>query len=242
MRIWIDSDVGDNPDDTIALWCARCAPEVDLAGVSTVAGDVERRAALARRLLPDTEVVAGPPTREQLARVDVLLGIGPWTNVARLVDLDALPLRVVLMGGALGAVEHRGAVARREHNVARDPEAAAHVLRTTGNLIVVPLDATAPIVVDTTEEAALCDAVPLLREQLEAWRTANGPLPLVLHDPAALLVALGERVARLESRRLRVEPDGTMLSSVDGPLQRVAAFVHVEQTRRRVVALASQGD
>ena len=54
-------------------------------------------------------------------------------------------------------------------------------------------------------------------------------MPLVLHDVAALLVALGDRVARMESRRLTIEPDGTMWASVAGPLQHVVA--HIERRR-----------
>ena len=112
MRIWIDTDAGDNPDDTIALWCAARAIDVDVAGVSTVDGDVEKRAAFVRTLLPGIDVIAGPPAPELLANVDVLLGIGPWTHIADLADAGALPLRVVIMGGALAPIEHRGELRR----------------------------------------------------------------------------------------------------------------------------------
>jgi len=56
-----------------------------------------------------------------------------------------------------------------------------------------------------------------------------------------LFVALGERVARMESRRLVVESDGTMSASVSGPLQRVAAYIDADATRERVHALALRG-
>ena len=39
MRLWIDTDVGTNPDDAVALLCALAHPEVDLVGVSTVGAD-----------------------------------------------------------------------------------------------------------------------------------------------------------------------------------------------------------
>src|SRR5258708_32113077 len=145
MRLWIDTDAGENPDDTIALWCAHEAFDVDLVGVSTVGTDVELRATFVRELLPDVEVIAGPPAADHVANVDTLLGIGPWTHVAALADEGALPLRVVLMGGALAPIKHRGQLRRTEHNVGADPQAAARLLGLTGNLIVVPLDATAPV-------------------------------------------------------------------------------------------------
>ena len=241
MRLWVDTDIGDNPDDTIALWCAAHSPDVELVGVSTVDGDVALRASVARTLIPEVDVVAGAPAAERLATVDALLGIGPWTNIAALSDSGMLPPRVVLMGGVLGSVKHRGEVVRIEHNVGTDPVAAAHLLRSAGGLIVVPLDATARVTAHPKDEDLLTSSIPYLGEQLQAWRAVHGPLPLVLHDPAALLIAMGERIARTESRRLVVEPDGVMLASVDGPLQRVVAYVNADATRSRVAALAASG-
>jgi inosine-uridine nucleoside N-ribohydrolase len=241
MRLWIDTDAGENPDDTIALWCAYRAADVDLVGVSTVGTDVELRATFVRELLPDVEVIAGAPAADHVANADVLLGIGPWTHVADLADEGALPLRVVLMGGALAPIKHRGELRRIEHNVGGDPEAAARLLRGTGNLIVVPLDATARLNATAHDEKVLTSAVPGLGEQLAVWRQEEGDVPLVLHDVAALLVALGDRVARMESRRLAIEPDGTMWASVDGPLQHVVAHVNGEETRARMRTLSTEG-
>src|SRR5258706_6567051 len=126
MRAWVDPDAGDNPDDTIALGCAARAADVDLAGVSTVDGDVELRAAFVRRLLPDADVIAGPPPADRVANVDVLLGIGPWTHVAGLGDEGALPRPVVLMGGALAPIKHRGDLRLISHKRRGATEAAAH--------------------------------------------------------------------------------------------------------------------
>jgi inosine-uridine nucleoside N-ribohydrolase len=241
MRLWVDTDAGDNPDDTIALWCAAQADDVDLAGVSTVDGDVELRAAFVRGFLPGIDVIAGPPPADRLANVDVLLGIGPWTHVADFADEGVLPRRVVLMGGALAPVRHRGELRRIEHNVGADPDAAARLIGTTGNLIVVPLDATARLHAHARDEEVLTGAIPGFRDQLDVWRQHEGDVPLVLHDMAALLIALGDRVARMESRRLHIDPDGTMWASVDGPLQHVVAHVNSDETRARMRALALEG-
>jgi inosine-uridine nucleoside N-ribohydrolase len=248
VRLWIDTDAGDNPDDTIALWCAARADDVDLAGVSTVDGDVDKRAAYVRKLLPEIDVIAGPPPPDRLANVDVLLGIGPWTHVAGLADEGALPRRVVLMGGALAPIKHHGQLRRIEHNVGADPAGAARLLGTTGNLIVVPLDATARLKAHAHDEKVLVKAIPGFRDNLARWRQKGEPEadggapPLVLHDVAALFVAMGDRVARMESRRLRIEPDGTMSASVDGPLQHVVAHLDGDETRARMRALASEDE
>ena len=244
MRIWIDADAGDDPDDTIALWCADAAEAVDVVGVSTVDGDVELRAAFVRALLPDVDVIAGPPPPDRVANVDALLGIGPWTHIADLADAGALPRRVVLAGGALAPVEHHGELRRIEHNVGADPEAAARLIATTGNLIVVPLDATARVHAHKRDEQVLAEGIPGFREQLDVWRQDNGDIPLVLHDVAALFIALGDRVARMDARRLEIEPDGTMWASVAGPIQQVVAHVDNDETRARMRALSTshEGD
>src|SRR5258708_39293150 len=99
MRLWIDTDAGDNPDDTIALWCAAQTADVDLIGVSTVYGDVALRAAFVRVLLSDVAVIAGPPPAERVAGADVFLALGPWTHAAQLPDAGARPrLRVLILG------------------------------------------------------------------------------------------------------------------------------------------------
>jgi purine nucleosidase len=50
-RIWIDTDLGTDVDDALALAFALRHPELELAGVSTVFGDVELRARMAEELL-----------------------------------------------------------------------------------------------------------------------------------------------------------------------------------------------
>ena len=81
MRLWIDSDVGDNPDDAVALVAAAAHPAVDLVGVSTTGGKTEWRAELARHLV-DTDVVPGERPDElaaqfSAANVDAVRTIGP---------------------------------------------------------------------------------------------------------------------------------------------------------------------
>src|SRR2546429_8813925 len=51
VRLWIDTDIGTNVDDAVALLAAVAHPSVELVGVSTVGADPERRAAVAVGLL-----------------------------------------------------------------------------------------------------------------------------------------------------------------------------------------------
>ena len=50
-RIWIDTDLGSDVDDALALAFALRHPELELVGVSTVFGDVDLRARMAEELL-----------------------------------------------------------------------------------------------------------------------------------------------------------------------------------------------
>ena len=64
MRILLDTDIGDDIDDALALALALRLPDVDLAGVTTVFRDTAARARMARHLLdlfgrPDVPVAAG---------------------------------------------------------------------------------------------------------------------------------------------------------------------------------------
>ena len=84
--VLVDTDIGDDIDDAIALALILQSPEIDLQGISTVYGDTRQRARLAQYLLhvfgrEDVCVAAGveapiqprhrpspPTTRETSAR------------------------------------------------------------------------------------------------------------------------------------------------------------------------------
>jgi len=51
LRIWVDTDIGGDIDDAVALLCAARHPDLDLIGVSTVYGRVDAKQWLARELL-----------------------------------------------------------------------------------------------------------------------------------------------------------------------------------------------
>jgi len=64
QSVWLDTDIGDDTDDILALSLICASPELKLAGVSTVLGETENRARLARTLLAST---AGPYARLRVA-------------------------------------------------------------------------------------------------------------------------------------------------------------------------------
>ncbi len=239
MRIWIDTDVGTNPDDAIALLVALAHPEVELVGVSTVSGDVEARATDARRVLRSdagsVPVIAGDAGLVDAvgaAAPDAICGIGPATNLSALADAEALPASVTLMGGALAPVTHRGALRRVETNIGADPEAAARLLASRPDALLVPLDVTVRTCLAEPERARLAAEVGArVVPPLDTWRSA-----LCLHDPLALLALLDEPVVTVEPRRLRVRPDGSVRVG-DGPARPVVVDVDPRAAVARVVDL-----
>jgi inosine-uridine nucleoside N-ribohydrolase len=201
IRLWIDTDVGDDPDDMVALACAAALDDVDVVGVSTAPGVPLVQPALAAALV-DAPVHPGEERQALVgafldADPDAVLAIGPLANVAALLEAGVDVPDLTVMGGVLDPVRHRGRVLDAEHNFATQPAAAARVVAGT-DATLVTLATTLRTRVVPADLDRLSDAVPLLRREVAAWferRRAEGvpedALALFLHDPLALLVAIG---------------------------------------------------
>ena len=91
--ILIDTDIGDDIDDALALGLAVCSPELDLVGVTTVFGDVETRTRLALRVLAafgreDIPVATGQGDRSGAIR-DTALAYGLMSKYTAFVAVDS---------------------------------------------------------------------------------------------------------------------------------------------------------
>lgn len=58
MRLWIDTDIGTDVDDALAIAYALRHPELEVVGISTVFGDLDLRGAIVDRLL---DLAQAPP-------------------------------------------------------------------------------------------------------------------------------------------------------------------------------------
>jgi inosine-uridine nucleoside N-ribohydrolase len=260
VRLWIDTDVGTNVDDAVALLAALAHPDVDLVGVSTIGDDPEAGAEVVARLLEGgglgaatVPVAAGTAAALDAmaalpAAPEALLAIGPLTTVAAFTQAGLRPRQLTVMGGALTPVHHRGALRAVESNFGRDPAAAAATLAVPGATIV-PLDATVATRLDERSLQRLIEVAPVLepmvKEWLDALEAAGVPaedVAVYLHDPSALLVAAGEPVARnIESHRLAVEEDGRLVESETGTLHDVVTALYATTVIALVVALLGAG-
>ena len=231
MRLWIDTDIGDNPDDAVALVAAVAHPDVELVGISTTGGKTEWRAELARQLV-ETDVVPGERPDELAERfvganVDALLAIGPLTNVAALTALDVPVPTLTAMGGLFEPVRHRGRVRHVEWNFGSDPVA----------MRLVPLDVTVAMRVEPEMLDDLVAAAPQLTPEIQRWNAEHDD-PVVLHDPLALLVALRDADVRVESRRFEVDPhDGSVRPTDGGSEHSVVVGVDAPRALTRVLEL-----
>ena len=252
MRLWIDTDVGTNPDDAVALLCAAGHRDVELVGVSTVDGDTEWRAEIARTLV-DAAVVPGArlAVRDVAdAQAEALLAIGPLENVARLLAAGALPPRVCVMGGVVKPVHHRGAVRDVEHNFASGPAAARAVIGHTPGLLLCPLDVTVRMRPSAADLRAVVDAAPVLGPMLDDWRArqsaagvTDDEVAVRLHDPLALLALAGEPVVTSEPRPLVVDDEGRVHEdSGRGRAVDVVSDVDAVRAMERIVELVAQSN
>lgn len=236
MRVWVDTDVGDDPDDLVALLVAVAHPGLDLVGVSTVSGDVVARADLVRSVVPDAvTVVAGD--RELAAAVedvrpDALVAIGPLTNLARLVDGGGrLPERVVVMGGALEPVVHRGVKRDVESNFGLDPAATRLVIDWT-DAVVVPLDVTVDMKLTGEQRTALRATRAVIDDAVAGW-----PHAVILHDPLALLVTIDDADVTLDELPIAVDGDGRVVQRRGARAHSVVVAVDAPEAKARILEL-----
>lgn len=268
MRIWIDTDVGSDVDDAIALAYVMRHAGFELCGVSTVFGDVPLRTQIARRLLdlgdhanievwpglgvpltprrkgimfgfeghgiveganPIARVKTedgGPERVAALARAieaaapDVLLAIGPLTNLGALIDhgVDLPPLAI--MGGKLSDVLVDGMSPDIfEWNWFCDSDAARMVIEAP--------HAELPLVVpgEVTFQTRLADGdIELLQagdplNQMVAtlsqgWLDAQRDLwqrdkpRVALHDPLTAALLIEPTLCSVEDRRITFDAEG----------------------------------
>jgi inosine-uridine nucleoside N-ribohydrolase len=236
VRLWIDTDVGDDPDDAIALLCAARHSEIELIGVSTVGDDVDWRAGQARGLVPGVAVVPGPRSRT-IADADAALFIGPWTHAGALARASRLPARLACMGGSFGPVRHRGGVQEAEHNLRSDVTAAREFLRLTREVLVVPLEVTATMTCTPAEEEAITNAQPRLGPMIDRWRGFRVDSPLCLHDPLALLALCGEGGVETTTRTIAVDDAGRLVETEEGVAHEVVVAADRDAVVARVVSL-----
>lgn len=232
-RLLIDTDIGGDIDDAIALVMALNEPALDVVGVTNVYMGNAWRGEVTRELLtaygrPEIPVVFGAERpllgswgQEETganeavdfiihqARKEPLtvLAIGPLTNLglalAKAPDI-AGNLHIYAMGGMLNR-------AHPEWNIQCDPEAAQLVLSSGAAVTLAALDVTEQCRLDEAQARALVagegQGIACLRKNMERFLTSFNFLP-TLHDPLALLCLLEPELCTYEDKEICVETQG----------------------------------
>jgi pyrimidine-specific ribonucleoside hydrolase len=181
-------------------------------------------------------------TARRRGRQLTIVALGPLTNVALAVELDAAAIRtvgrVVAMGGAVDVPGN--VTAEAEFNAYVDPEALAHVLERGILLDLVPLDATRQAVLERAALDAALGRAP--RETADRIRRfsdyalrideKHGKRGMDLHDPLAVGVALDPTLVEWEPVRLAIGPDGQTRRAAGEPNARFARVVDTERFLR----------
>ena len=97
-RVILDTDIGDDIDDALALGLILASPELDLVGVTTVFGNTVARARQARTIL----AVAGRPEVPVAAGIASIAQPRLSSRGTSALDSSALAGSAAATGGAYG--------------------------------------------------------------------------------------------------------------------------------------------
>jgi purine nucleosidase len=264
----LDTDLGSDVDDVLALAVILGSPELELTGVTTVYGDTLLRARMVARVLATAGRTAGPivPGRsetrsgravwwaghegalmpdlnseqvdattdpiELLGSAPTVIAIGPLTNVAEAVERPQSAIeQLCVMGGDFS-------LAKPEHNIASDIDAAAAVFAAGVPATVIGLDQTTRLRLGASAVAEI-EAAGRLGQLLAAeirqfwdFMTQKSNVP---HDPAAVLTLTDPELFTFSSGRIEVDSEGfTHFAPGDGP-HRIVTDLDTEQVVRRII-------
>jgi purine nucleosidase len=146
-----------------------------------------------------------------------LVAVGPLTNLAHALELDAdlpdLVKRVTIMGGAVWVPGNISEHA--EANIANDPEAAHAVFAAGWPVTLVPLDVTLQHSIGVDEQRALAERgtafhsalAEMLDTYLDFYQRFYGERRAALHDPLASMIAIGDSTpSSVRDTALAVDP------------------------------------
>lgn len=299
MKIWIDTDIGSDVDDALALAYVLRHPDMELVGISTVFGDVELRTRIAEALLgiaeaPDVPLVTGlglpltdkkpgvmfghegrglltDPEPEPRLRIrseagvesrvetlaagladaapDVVLAIGPLTNVGALVRAGVTLPPLAIMGGKVENVLLEGMVeAIPEWNWFCDPLAVQLVIEAEHDVapLLVPAEVTFQTRLADGDVELLAAGDPLtvsLASLCEGWLQAQRDLfdrdepRVALHDPLTAAVLVEPDLCPLQPRSIAVGSRGETTIVDEAPNVSVAVDVDPRAARDHMMSI-----
>jgi inosine-uridine nucleoside N-ribohydrolase len=240
-RVWIDTDAAcghsprTDPDDCFAVALLLRTPELDVVGISTVAGNAPREVvdAKMRTLLErlGSNLSFNTDLRAALEQGPLtIVALGPLTNIAAVLrerpDLRNNVARLIaVMGRRPGHLFHPAEGAGggmlfghgpvfRDFNFALDPDAVSRVLALQVPISLVPYDAARGIELTAADLDRLQASLPWIVERsrgwLEYWRTDIGRAGFCPFDLLAAAYVVEPSRLRCAAVRARVGEDDTL--------------------------------
>jgi len=295
MRIWIDTDIGSDVDDALTLAYVLRHPGFELAGVSTVFGDVALRSEIARSLLAlagasEVDVLSGlgapltpgrqgvmfghegkgildapaprrrtdpsPDDPERISAIagaildaapDILLAIGPLSNLGALVESGHSLPPLAIMGGKLSDAMLPGMIQGiSEWNWFSDPLAAQAVIGAAHETLprVVPAEITFRTALEKGDVELLGTGDPLARQLgrlceywIEFLRASSGHEEprVALHDPLTAAVLVEEGLCSFEKKRIQLDDRAIASMETGDPNVLVATTVDAKRLRDHLI-------
>ena len=232
-KILLDTDMGTDVDDALALIYLLKHPACRMMGITTVAGEAGVRAELAQTLCGECNVQV---IRENEGEI-TLIGIGPFTNIAMLFRMDPeLPgmlKKLVLMGGrffpdcqSIQTPQERHTPDRNpafadvsiasmlrggmlEANMATDPHAAAVIAGAAPSRTrIISLDVTRQVVMkeESFRQKFAAKEYTLLMKMAQMWLQVDGQI--TFHDPLAAVSVFCPQVCTYLNGNLEIELSG----------------------------------
>ena len=243
QKLWIDTDMGGDIDDALAIAMALHSQELHVIGVSTVYIGNAWRTDLVRSMMEAygrADIPAHLGAEKPLAglwnnqapapalandAVPALISaarenpglcvaaIGPLTNIAQALAL-APDIAKNLRLFIMGGML---SIAHPEWNIVCDPEAARIVLESDAGITLVGLDVTEKCRLNKEESLALVMGesreMRFLRGEMERF-FANFPFTPVLHDPLTIAALLWDDLLTYEMKDIVIETRGEFTRGV----------------------------
>lgn len=223
-RIWIDTDIGTNPDDATAVTFAVKHPQVELAGISISGSQQEQRKQEALNLLSFLEVEVEVLLGEELqsrhienAGIEHTIAIGPLTNISRLILDDCYLGHLHIMGGVFSPTNYKGVEVLLDTNMSKDKEAARIVLSQYDNITLSPLNVTANLILEGAQRNQIESRNVFLKNRYEGYaqhlenKFGSKHSQIVLHDVLPICDAIGISSIEKKTCEFKIQADGTFL-------------------------------
>lgn len=227
-RVWLDLEIGTNPDSATALLFALKHPDLDVLGISISGSEKSQPARLqeAKAVLdyadkPYTPLHLGKEVDAEFLsglKIDHTVTTGRLTNIARLVLEDAELGQLNIRAGAFSKVNYRGNLIIGEENIAKDLDAARVVLSQYENIVISAFEASSELILSDTDRKEIEDKHKFLKDRYDGYEEFlkgkyDEQSEMVLHALLPVCDVLSFVGITREVVEFKIQADGSFFST-----------------------------